>query len=317
LKKAGAMKDSFFYSEPVDSVLELIGNTPMVRINKLVSPDMAEIFAKIEFFNPCGSIKDRICHSMIKAAEKHKKIKQGDTVIEPTSGNTGIGLAFVCASKGYKLVLTMPETMSVERKNMLKAFGTTLILTEGSKDMSGAVEKARELAEGKGYFQPQQFSNPANPESHRETTAREIIRQAGNPDAFVAGVGTGGTITGVGEVLKKELGSHVKIVAVEPLNSAVLSGGKPGLHGIQGIGAGFVPEVLNVDIIDEIIKVSDEEAYDTARKIMKQEGILCGVSSGANFFAALQVAHKLGKGKKVVVVFPDSCERYLSTKLFK
>jgi len=310
------MKGTFFYSEPANSVLELVGNTPMVRINKLYKNNTAEIFAKIEFFNPCGSIKDRICNSMIEAAEKQKKIKPGDTIIEPTSGNTGIGLAFVCVAKGYKLVLTMPETMSVERKNMLRAFGAELILTEGSKDMIGAVEMARKLADNKGYFQPQQFRNPANPEAHRATTAREIIKQLGSLDAFVAGVGTGGTITGVGEILKKEIGRHVKIVAVEPFKSSVLLGGKPGLHEIQGIGAGFIPEVLNRDIIDEIIEVSDEDAYETTRRLIKEEGILCGISSGANFFAAMQVAKELGKNKKVVTVFPDTGERYLSTKLF-
>ncbi len=311
------MKGSFFYSEPIDSVLELIGNTPMVRINKIVKKGFASIFAKIEFFNPCGSIKDRICRSMIEVAEKEEKIKPGDTIIEPTSGNTGIGLAFVCATKGYRLVLTMPETMSIERKNMLKAFGTELILTEGSKDMIGAVEKAQELADSKGYFQPQQFKNPANPEVHRRTTAQELIRQIGSLNAFVVGVGTGGTITGVGEILKKKLGEHVKIVAVEPLKSPVLSGGNPGLHEIQGIGAGFIPEVLNRDIIDKIIQVSDEDAYETARRLIREEGILCGVSSGANFYAAMKVAGELGSGKKVVVVFPDTGERYLSTELFK
>jgi cysteine synthase A len=311
------MKGTFFYSEPVNSVIELIGNTPMVKINKLVKNNSASIFAKIESFNPCGSIKDRICYSMIEAAEKENKIKAADTIIEPTSGNTGIGLAFVCAAKGYKLVLTMPETMSVERRNMLKAFGAELILTEGAKDMLGAVEKAKELSDEKGYFQPQQFKNPSNPESHRKTTALEIINQIGNLDAFVAGVGTGGTITGVGEILKKELGKHIKIVAVEPSKSAVLSGRKPGLHAIQGIGAGFIPEVLNKDIIDEIIQVSDEDAYETTRRLIREEGILCGISSGANFFASLKVAEKLGKGKRVVTVFPDTGERYISTELFK
>ncbi len=311
------MKKTFLYSEPVDSVLELVGNTPMIRINKLVDEDSAEIYAKIESFNPCSSIKDRICRSMIEAAEKEGKIKPGDTLIEPTSGNTGIGMAFVCAAKGYKLVLTMPETMSIERINMLKAFGAELILTEGTEDMIGAVKKAADLSEKKGYFQPQQFKNPANPESHKKTTALEIIKQAGNVDAFVAGVGTGGTITGVGEVLKKELGPNVRIVAVEPSKSPVLSGGKPGLHGIQGIGAGFVPDVLNREIIDDIIEVSDEDAYETSRKLMKNEGVLCGISSGANFFAASKVALELGKGKKVVVIFPDSGERYLSTELFQ
>jgi len=310
------MKKKFFYSEPVNSVLELIGNTPMVKINKLVDEDSAEIYAKIEFFNPCSSIKDRICHAMIADAERNGKIKPGDTIIEPTSGNTGIGMAFVCAAKGYKLVLTMPETMSIERRNMLKAFGAELILTEGAEDMIGAVEKADELSRKKGYFQPQQFKNPVNPESHRKATAREILEQIGELDAFVAGVGTGGTITGVGEVLKKESGGHIKIVAVEPSKSAVLSDGKAGLHDIQGIGAGFVPEILNQNIIDEIIQVSDEDAYETTRMLIRYEGILCGISSGANFFAAQKIAQQSGRGKKVVVVFPDSGERYLSTKLF-
>lgn len=310
------MRKSFFYSEPVDSVLELIGNTPLVMINKLKEESMADIYGKIEFFNPCGSVKDRICSSMIEAAEREGKIRPGDTIVEPTSGNTGIGLAFVCATKGYKLVLTMPETMSVERRNILKSFGAELILTEGKKDMLGAVEKAQRLADEKGYYQPQQFINPANPEAHRNTTALEIINQIGAPDAFVAGVGTGGTITGVGEVLKKEIGSHVRIVAVEPLSSAVLSGGKPGLHEIQGIGAGFIPEVLNRDIIDEIIQVSDEDAFGMTRRLIREEGILCGISSGANFFAAMKVAKELGKGKRVVVILPDTAERYLSTRLF-
>ncbi len=253
---------------------------------------------------------------MIEAAEKENKIRPGDTVIEPTSGNTGIGLAFVCAAKGYKLVLTMPETMSIERRNMLKAFGAELILTRGSEDMIGAVKKARELADEKGYFQPQQFSNPANPEAHRISTAREIVNQLGSVDAFVAGVGTGGTITGVGEILKKVIGEHVKIVAVEPLKSPVLSGGEQGLHGIQGIGAGFIPEVLNTDIIDEILQVSDKDAYEMTRKLIRQEGILCGISSGANFYAALKIAEELGSNKKVVTVFPDTGERYISTEIF-
>lgn len=310
------MKGTFLYSEPVGSVLELVGNTPLVRINKLADKNSASIFAKIEFFNTCGSIKDRICNSMIESAEREGKIKPGDTIIEPTSGNTGIGLAFVCAAKGYKLVLTMPETMSIERRNMLKAFGAELILTDGSRDMIGAVEKAQELADRKKYFQPQQFKNAANPEAHRKTTAREIIAQIGVPDAFVAGVGTGGTITGVGEILKKERGDSVKIIAVEPAKSPVLSGGKPALHGIQGIGAGFVPDVLNKDVIDEIIMVSDEDALEMARKIIREEGILCGISSGANLFAAVKVAREMGKGEKVVVIFPDTGERYISTELF-
>lgn len=305
-----------FYSEPVDSALELIGNTPMVRINKMLREGSADVYAKVEFFNPCGSIKDRICCAMIEAAERSGKIKPGDTIVEPTSGNTGIGLAFVCATKGYKLVLTMPETMSIERRNMLRAFGAELILTPGDLDMRGAVEKAQELADERGYFQPQQFRNPANPEAHRRSTAREILKQAKGLNAFVAGVGTGGTITGVGEILKEELESDIKIVAVEPEKSPVLSGGEPGLHEIQGIGAGFIPEILNKNIIDEIIRVSDEDAYETAGRLIREEGILCGISSGANLFAAMIVAEELGRGKKVVVVFPDTGERYLSTRLF-
>ncbi len=311
------MTRTFFYSEPVDSVLDLIGNTPMVRINKVTKNDSAEIYAKIEFFNPCASIKDRICHSMINAAEKAKKIKPGDTIVEPTSGNTGIGLAFVSAAKGYQLVLTMPDTMSVERRNILKSFGTTLVLTEGGKNMIGAVEKAQELSDERGYFQPQQFRNPANPDIHRKTTAREIIAQIGTLDAFVAGVGTGGTITGIGEVLKKELGNTVRIIAVEPAGSPVLSGGESGLHEIQGIGAGFVPEVLNREVIDEVIRVSDEEAYATAKRLIREEGVLCGISSGANCFAAMKVAGELGPGRRVVTIFPDTGERYLSTRLFE
>jgi len=311
------MEDALFYSEPVESVLELIGNTPMVRINKLVDPGSAEIYAKVEFFNPCGSVKDRICLLMIEEAERQGKIRPGDTIVEPTSGNTGIGLAFVCAAKGYRLVLTMPETMSIERRNMLKAFGAELILTPGEKDMAGAVEKAQELADERGYFQPQQFKNPMNPESHRRSTAVEILSQVGEIDAFVAGVGTGGTITGVGEVLKERLGEGVRIVAVEPARSPVLSGGRQGLHDIQGIGAGFVPEILNMDVIDEVIQVTDEDAYETARRIIREEGILCGVSSGANLFASMRVAARLGRGKRVVTVFPDTGERYISTRLFR
>ena len=310
------MKKPFFYSEPVDSVLDLVGNTPMVRISKLVNEDSAEIYAKIESFNPCRSVKDRICRSMVEAAEEQGMIRPGDTLVEPTSGNTGIGLAFVCAAKRYKLVITMPETVSVERINMLKSFGTEIILTEGTGDMTAAVKKAEELSAGRCCYQPQQFRNPANPEAHRKTTAREILAQTGAIDAFVAGVGTGGTITGVGEVLKKELGNSVKIIAVEPAGSPVLSGGRPGTHGIQGIGPGFIPDVMNMNIIDEIIKVPDDDAYETARRIIREEGILCGPSSGANLFAALKTAAELGKGKKVVTVFPDTGERYLSTRLF-
>ncbi len=310
------MNKSLFYKNASESVFDTIGNTPMVKINKLVKDGWAEIYAKIELFNPCASIKDRMCLSMIEAAERQGSIKPGDTVVEPTSGNTGIGLAFVCAAKGYKLILTMPDTMSVERSNILKSFGAKLILTEGKEDMAGAVKEAERLVKTKGYFQPQQFKNPANSEAHRNTTALEILNQINAPDAFVAGVGTGGTLTGVGEVLKEQMGDQVLVVAVEPSKSAVISGGKPGLHAIQGIGAGFIPEVLNQDIIDDIIQVSDEDAYETTKMIIREEGILCGISSGANLFAAMKVAEKLGSDKKVVVIFPDTGERYLSTKLF-
>ncbi|MCX5884746.1 MAG: cysteine synthase A [Proteobacteria bacterium] len=300
-----------------NQVIELIGNTPVVRLNKVVGKDDAAIWAKIESFNPGGSVKDRICLSMIEAAEKDKKIKPGATIIEPTSGNTGIGLAMVCAAKGYRLILTMPETMSIERKMLLKAYGAELILTPGSEGMKGAVMRAEELAkENKNYFMPQQFKNPANPEIHRRTTAQEILRQVkGNIDAFVSGVGTGGTITGVGEVLKSEY-PGIKIVAVEPAASPVLSGGTPGPHKIQGIGAGFIPDVLNMKIIDAIITVKDDEARETAVLLAEKEGLLVGISSGAAAFAALKVARELGKEKTVVVIFPDTGERYLSTGLY-
>ena len=299
----------------VNNVLELIGDTPVVKLNKLGGEDSAEIYAKLEMFNPLSSVKDRIGLSMIEAAEKEGKLKAGDTLVEPTSGNTGIALAFVAAVKGYKMVLTMPETMSVERRKVLKAFGAELVLTDGTKGMKGAIDKAKELSEEKGWVQPQQFNNPANPEVHRKTTAVEVIEQVPELDAFVSGIGTGGTITGVGELLK-EKGKKVHVVAVEPVDSAVLSGGDPGPHKIQGIGAGFVPTVLNTEVYDEIVKVSNEDAFETARKLAKEEGLFVGISSGAAAWAALQVANKLGKGKKVVVVLPDHGERYLSTPLF-
>ena len=300
-----------------NQVIELIGNTPVVRLNKMAGKDDAAIWAKIESFNPGGSVKDRICLSMIEAAEKDKKIKPGAIIIEPTSGNTGIGLAMVCSAKGYRLILTMPETMSVERRMLLKAYGAELILTPGSEGMRGAVKRAEELAkENKNYFMPQQFKNPANPDIHRRTTAQEILRQVKESiDAFVSGVGTGGTITGVGEVLKSKY-PGIKIVAVEPAASPVLSGGTPGPHKIQGIGAGFIPDVLNVKIIDSIITVKDDEAKETAVRLAEKEGLLVGISSGAAAFAALKVARELGKGKTVVVIFPDTGERYLSTGLF-
>ena len=300
-----------------EDVLGLIGNTPLVKINNLTAPGDAAIWAKLEGFNPGGSVKDRIGLSMIEAAERDGKLKPGSIIVEPTSGNTGIGLAMVAAIKGYRLVLTMPDTMSMERRQILEAYGAELVLTEGKKGMKGAVEKAEELCRSNpDCFLPQQFENSANPEIHRKTTALEIISDLGvAPDGFVAGVGTGGTITGVGEVLK-ERNPDVWIAAVEPAASPVLSGGNPGPHKIAGIGAGFVPGVLNVSIYNEIIKVTDSDAAETARSMAKKEGIMAGISSGAAVWAALQVAKRLGKGRQVVVIVPDRGDRYLSTGLF-
>ncbi len=300
-----------------DNILQLIGNTPMVRINHLADESSATIYAKLEGFNPGGSVKDRIALNMIEVAEKEGILKPGGTIIEPTSGNTGIGLAMVAAVKGYRLILTMPETMTVERRQLLSAFGAELILTEGARGMMGSLEKAEELAlTHKDYFMPQQFENPANPDVHRKTTAMEIISTLGGvPDAFVAGVGTGGTITGVGEVFKEKRKDCI-IVAVEPAASAVLSGGEPGPHKIPGIGAGFFPGILNKDIIDEVIPVSDEDAHRMTREIALKEGLLVGVSSGAAMWAALKVARRLGRGKKVVVIQPDRGERYMSMNIF-
>lgn len=301
-----------------NNIAELIGQTPLVKLNKLVEDDMAEVFVKLESFNPGSSVKDRIALAMIEAAEQAGVLKPGATIVEPTSGNTGIGLAMVAASRGYKLILVMPETMSVERRNLLKAYGAELILTPGSEGMKGAVRRAEELlAQNPDYFLPQQFKNPANPDVHRRTTALEVLEQTGGKlDAFVGGVGTGGTITGVGEVLKEKI-PGVKVIAVEPAASPVLSGGNPGPHKIQGIGAGFVPDVLNTKIYDQVIQVTNEDAMETARNLARKEGILVGISSGAAVFAALQVARELGAGRRVVVVAPDTGERYLSTELFQ
>jgi cysteine synthase len=299
------------------TILEQIGNTPLVRLENLEETGSAAIYAKVEAFNPGGSIKDRICLSMIEAAEKEGKLKPGATVVEPTSGNTGIGLSMVCAVKGYKLVLTMPDTMSIERRRLLAAFGAELVLTPGAQGMRGAVQKAEELAVKHGYLMPQQFKNPANPEVHRQTTGPEIINamQGLSIDGFVAGIGTGGTITGVGDVLKK-LNPQIHIAAIEPADSAVLSGGEPGPHKIQGIGAGFVPDVLDTKIYDEVIRVSNGDSYAATKRLSMEAGLLVGISSGAAFHGALQVARKLGKGKNVVVILPDTGERYLSTGVF-
>ncbi|AYK06213.1 cysteine synthase A [Brevibacillus laterosporus] len=301
------------------SITELIGNTPLVKLNRVVTEDMADIYLKLEFFNPGSSVKDRIALSMIETAEAEGKLKLGDTIIEPTSGNTGIGLAMVAAAKGYRAILVMPDTMSMERRNLLRAYGAELILTPGAEGMGGAIRKAEELArENSDYFIPQQFNNKANPKVHRDTTAKELLEQGkeiGGIDAFIAGIGTGGTITGVGQVLKEEYPA-VKIYGVEPQASPVLSGGKPGPHKIQGIGAGFVPEILDTSIYDEILPIENEAAFETARRVAREEGILGGISSGAAISAALDVASRLGKGKKVVVIIPSNGERYLSTPLY-
>ena len=302
----------------VDDFMQLIGGTPLIHLNRLVTPDMAEIIVKMESLNPARTVKDRIALSMIEAAERDGHLKPGMTIVEPTSGNTGIGLAMVATARGYHLILTMPDSMSRERRDLLESYGAELILTSGDLDMPGAVAEAERIANEspETTFMPQQFNNPANPEIHRQTTAREILEAVdGHLDAFVAGVGTGGTITGVGEVLKSEL-EHILVVAVEPTRSPVLSGGKPGLHGIQGIGAGFVPTVLNRDIFDALICVHDEDAIKTARKLGREEGILAGISAGANVFAALQVARDLGPGKRVATIICDSGERYFSVPEF-
>jgi cysteine synthase A len=299
-----------------DNIIDAIGRTPLVRINRLAASGSATIYAKLESFNPCSSVKDRIGAAMIEAAERDGSLKPGMTIVEPTSGNTGIALVMVAAAKGYKCLFTMPETMSLERRALLKFFGAEIVLTPGPEGMKGAIAKAEELSQAEDFFQPQQFNNPANLEIHRKTTAKEVIEDLGelSLDAFVAGVGTGGTISGAGEVLKKKYGC--KNYAVEPEASPVLSGGDPGPHPIQGIGAGFVPKIYNPDVVDEIIRVKNEDAFETARQLARLEGMLMGTSSGAVAWAALQVAAKIGSGKIVVAVLPDTGERYLSTPLF-
>jgi cysteine synthase A len=298
------------------SILDLIGSTPVLKLRNLPGKNDAEVWAKLESLNPGGSVKDRICLSMIEAAERDQKLKPGATIVEPTSGNTGIGLALISAVKGYRLILTMPDTMSEERRSLLAAYGARVILTPDTKGMGGAIRKAEELLlEHTDYFMPQQFNNPANPEVHRRTTAQELLKQMDRIDAFVAGVGTGGTITGVGEVLKDKM-KGVRIYAVEPAASPVISGGEPGFHKIQGIGAGFIPAVLNRQVIDEIIAVTDEDAAHYTRRLALEEGILVGISSGAACSAALKVAKTLGKGHVVVTIFADKGEHYLSTDVF-
>ena len=298
------------------SVVELIGKTPVVKLNRVSNPEDAEVYVKLEFFNPGSSVKDRIAFAMIEAAEKEGKLKEGSTIIEPTSGNTGIGLSMIAAAKGYKAVLVMPDTMSLERRNLLRAYGADLVLTPGADGMKGAIAKAEELSNENGWFMPQQFNNEANPEIHRLTTGPEIAEAFDELDGFVAGIGTGGTITGAGGVLKEKF-PNIHIAAVEPEDSNVLSGGKPGPHKIQGIGAGFVPKVLDTKMYDSIIQVSNEDAYATSREVAKLEGILGGVSAGAAIYGALQLAKQLGKGKKVVAIIPDNGERYLSTPLYQ
>lgn len=299
----------------VNSALELIGNTPVLRVNNMTDENEGEVFIKLEKFNPGLSIKDRAALGMIEKAEKDGILKSGSVIVEPTSGNTGIGIALVGKLKGYKVVIVMPETMSKERRDMIKAYGAELVLTEGKKGMKGAIEMAEKLVKEKGYFMPQQFENKANPQKHYETTAEEILRDIPDIDVFVAGVGSGGTIVGVGRKLK-ELKPDVKVVAVEPEKSPVLSGGNPGAHKIQGIGAGFVPGVYSKDIVDEIFEVSDEDSYKVAKEFATKEGVLIGISSGAALYASIEIAKKLGRDKKIVVISPDGGEKYFSSGLY-
>lgn len=307
-----------FMSKLANSVAELVGKTPIVKLNNATSENEGTVYVKLEFFNPGSSVKDRLALAMIEAAEKDGTLKPGGTIIEPTSGNTGIGLAMIAAAKGYNAILVMPETMSLERRNLLRAYGAELVLTPGPAGMKGAIAKAEELSAEHGYFLPQQFTNAANAEVHRLTTGPEIVEafEGLKLDAFVAGVGTGGTITGAGSVLKEAF-PGIEIIAVEPKDSPVLAGGNPGPHKIQGIGAGFVPAVLDTEIYDSIFPVENETAFEVARKVAREEGILCGISSGAAIHAAIETAKRLGKGANVLAVVPSNGERYLSTPLYQ
>lgn len=308
----------FFMSKIANSVADLVGRTPIVKLNNVTGENEGTVYVKLEYFNPGSSVKDRLALAMIEAAEKDGTLKPGGTIIEPTSGNTGIGLAMIAAAKGYKSILVMPETMSLERRNLLRAYGAQLVLTPGPEGMKGAIAKAEALAAEHGYFLPQQFKNPANAEIHRLTTGPEIVEafEGLQLDAFVAGIGTGGTITGAGAVLKEKY-PNIEIIAVEPQDSPVLSGGNPGPHKIQGIGAGFVPDVLDTDIYDSVFPVANETAFETARKIAREEGILAGISSGAAIHAAIETAKRLGAGANVLAVVPSNGERYLSTPLYQ
>ncbi len=303
----------------IDNLTALIGRTPIVKLRRMVGDASADVFIKLEWMNPGGSVKDRIALKMVEAAEKAGKLHPGDTIVEPTSGNTGIGLAMVAAAKGYRAILVMPDTMSSERRSLLRAYGADLVLTPGVQGMRGAIEKAEQIVanDPERYFMPQQFSNPDNVEAHIETTGPEIVSQMdGKIDAFVSAVGTGGTLTGVGHILKKHVPS-CRLIAVEPTDSPVLSGGQAGPHKLQGIGAGFVPSILDTKIIDQIVTVSADDAFETARKLAREEGLLCGISSGASVFAALTVARELGVGHNVVTIAASNGERYLSTSLFQ
>ena len=298
-----------------NGAIELIGNTAILKVKSMVDENCADVYVKLEKFNPGGSVKDRAALGMIEKAEKEGILKEGSVIVEPTSGNTGIGLAMIGRLKGYKVVIVMPETMSKERRDLIKAYGAELVLTEGSKGMKGAIEKANELVKNKGYFMPQQFENIANPEKHYETTADEIFNDINDLDVFVAGVGTGGTATGVGKRLKEKI-NGIQVVAVEPSNSQVIAGKKPGAHKIQGIGAGFIPQNYKAEYVDNIVPVTDEDAIRTAVEFAKKEGILVGISSGAAIYTAIEIAKKLGKGKKVLALSPDGGEKYISMGIY-